>query len=149
MKNKQTIKNIVIGLVVAILLLGAYAAITSESENSTGTSSLSSLIGSGNFGEVKESNTDLANAEILRILGSIQNINLDDDIFKNPVFRELEDSRFTIPKPVIIGRPNPFLPIGFDSLAQGNTSNDQNFESGEVEVANGNLESEAASGFFN
>ena len=118
MKNKKTIKNIILGLVIAICALIIYAVINGNSGNSTeegSTSSLSSLIGSGSFGEIQESNTDLANAEILRILGSIQNITLDDDIFNNPVFRELEDSRFTIPKPVRIGRPNPFLPIGFDT----------------------------------
>ena len=68
------------------------------------------------MGQVKETDTSLANAEILRILGNIQNISLNDDIFTNPVFQALEDSRFVIPKPVRIGRPNPFLPIGFDSI---------------------------------
>ncbi len=61
--------------------------------------------------------------EILRILGSIQNISLEDDIFQNPVFRELVESGFVIPRPVRIGRPNPFLPIGFDSVTiQTNSS---------------------------
>lgn len=117
MKNKGTIKKILIGLVVAIVLLGVYAAVTSNNDDVQGASSLSSLVGQGNLGQVQETDTALANAEILRILGSIENISLDDDIFTNPVFRELEDSRFTIPKPTRIGRPNPFLPIGFDSFA--------------------------------
>lgn len=121
MKNKKTIKNIIIGLVVAIVLLGVYAAVDSTNQERRTSNSLSSLIGSGSFGKIDESDTGLANAEILRILGSIQNIHLDDDIFNNPVFRELEDSRFSIPKPVRIGRPNPFLPIGFDVLAQQQT----------------------------
>jgi hypothetical protein len=120
MKNKKTIKNIILGLVVAICALVIYAVVRGGGESSAergSASSLSSLIGSGSFGEIQESNTDLANAEILRILGSIQNITLDDDIFKNPVFQELEDGGFSIPKPVRIGRPNPFRPIGFDSSA--------------------------------
>ena len=118
MKNKGTIKKILIGLVVAIALLGGYAAVTGGGDAvGGGTSSLSSLVGQGNLGQVQETDTALANAEILRILGSIENIDLDDDIFTNPVFRELEDSRFTIPKPTRIGRPNPFLPIGFDGFA--------------------------------
>ncbi|MFT6361290.1 MAG: hypothetical protein ACJA2Z_000268 [Candidatus Paceibacteria bacterium] len=118
MKNKKTIKNVILGLVGAVCALIIYAVVSGggPSLGETGSnSSLSSLIGSGSFGEIQEADTDLANAEILRILGSIQNISLDDDIFKNPVFQELEDSRFTIPKPVRIGRPNPFRPIGFDS----------------------------------
>lgn len=137
MKNKGTIKKILIGLGVAIVLLGVYAAITSNNA-STGvsTSSLSSLAGQGNLGQIKESDTALANAEILRILGSIENINLDDDIFTDPVFRQLEDSRFTIPKPTRIGRPNPFLPIGFNGFTGTNTNNNgfteesQNFFNG-------------------
>lgn len=117
MKNKKTIKNIIIVLIVAIVLVGVYAAISSNNEgNGISTSSLSSLTKSGSLGQVKETDTSLANAEILRILGSIQNISLDDDIFTNPVFQALEDSRFVIPKPVRIGRPNPFLPIGFDDI---------------------------------
>lgn len=153
MKNKKTIKNIVIGLVVAILGLGVYAFLSGNGSEQVGGSanSLSSLIGSGNFGEVKESNTDLANAEILRILGSIQNISLDVDIFENPVFRELEDSRFTIPKPTIIGRPNPFLPIGFNVLVREDTSVTQtnNFENQGLET--NQIDNEAtteASNFF-
>jgi len=156
MKNKKTIKKIVIGLVVAILLLGVYAVLTSENNVVENTSSLSSLVGSGNFGQVQESNTDLANAEILRILGSIQNINLDDDIFKNPVFRELEDSRFTIPRPIAIGRPNPFLPIGFDAFVQGDinrnisTGSIQDFESPNIESTSQPInENQAATSFFN
>ena len=132
MKNKKTIKNIILGLVIAICGLIIFAVVNGNSDEEGSTSSLSSLIGSGSFGEIKESNTDLANAEILRILGSIQNITLDDDIFNNPVFRELEDSRFTIPKPVRIGRPNPFLPIGFDTTPIVDSGDDEDLgEDGE------------------
>ncbi|MCA9352059.1 hypothetical protein KC866_01585 [Patescibacteria group bacterium] len=119
MKNKKTIKNIIFGLIIAICALIIYSALSGKESSSSQTgssSSLSSLIGSGSFGQIQETDTDLANAEILRILGNIQNIELNDDIFQNPVFRELEDSRFTIPKPVRIGRPNPFRPIGFDTV---------------------------------
>lgn len=117
MKNKKTIKNIILGLVVAVILLGVYAAISGNNEDKAlTTGALSSLTGGGGLGKVKETDTSLANAEILRILGSIENITLRDDIFTNPVFRALEDSQFVIPKPVRIGRPNPFLPIGFDAV---------------------------------
>jgi hypothetical protein len=127
MKNKGTIKKILIGLVVAVVLLVAYSALNTNVETSSGTSSLSSLVGQGNLGQVQETNTALANAEILRILGSIENISLDDDIFTNPVFRELEDSRFTIPKPTRIGRPNPFLPIGFNSFSGTSSESNNDF----------------------
>lgn len=118
MNSKKTIKNIILGLVVAIVLLGVYAAINGSKDTKVSTGSLSSLTGGGGLGKVKETNSTLANAEILRILGSIENINLNDDIFANPVFRALEDSRFVIPKPIRIGRPNPFLPIGYDVIVE-------------------------------
>lgn len=159
MKNKGTIKKILIGLVVAIVLLGVYAAVTSTNNDVQGASSLSSLVGQGNLGQVQETDTALANAEILRILGSIENISLDDDIFTNPVFRELEDSRFSIPKPTRIGRPNPFLPIGFDSLAgstvqtQSVTQQSQDFfsqvsETQNTESLNNSVVENQGSNFF-
>lgn len=115
MKNTQTIKKILIGLLVAVALLVGYSVINQQdSEGGVGFGSLSSVLqGDTN---VDEKEVQLANSEILTILGSIQNIELDDDIFSNPVFRDLRDTRFTIPKPIQIGRPNPFLPIGFDSV---------------------------------
>ena len=118
MKNKKTIKNIFIILIVAIGLLVLYSIIRELPEENTSNSSLSSLIGLGSFEEIKESNTNFANAEILKILGNIKNINLKDDIFNNPVFKKLEDSYFAIPNPTHVGRPNPFVSIGFDLLIQ-------------------------------
>ena len=119
-------------MVVAVVLIGVYAAITSTQGTSESgqAGSFSSLTGSNGLGKVKETDTSLANAEILRILGSIENINLNDDIFANPVFQSLEDSRFVIPKPVRIGRPNPFLPIGFDAVLASQTSEEDPFLDG-------------------
>ncbi|MGB0925220.1 MAG: hypothetical protein ACPGTS_00755 [Minisyncoccia bacterium] len=118
MKNKKTIQKILIALLVAIVLLVAYAMLAPKPDGSgSGSSALSSLTGSSPFGQVQETDATLANAEILKILGSIQNIELRDDIFTNPVFRTLKDTQFSIPKPTKIGRPNPFLPIGFDTLS--------------------------------
>ncbi len=117
MENKGTIKNIVIGLILAVGAVAVYAMVADVSEGEDGSSSFTSLIGSGSIGQVQENDTQLANAEILRILGSIQNIDLEDDIFTDPVFRELRDGRFSIPNPTVIGRPNPFRPIGLDSIA--------------------------------
>lgn len=118
MNKKGTIKKIIIALFVAIGVLVIFSMMQGNQGMQTGgSSSLSSMISSGTMGQVQEANTALANAEILRILGNIQTINLNIDIFANPVFRQLHDSRFSIPRPTHIGRPNPFLPIGFDTIA--------------------------------
>lgn len=115
MKTTQTIKKILIFLLIAVAGLVGYSVLTQQdSSEGPGLGSLSSVLqGSA---EVNEREVELANSEILRVLGSIQNIELNDDIFSNPVFRDLRDTRFTIPKPLQIGRPNPFLPIGFDNV---------------------------------
>lgn len=127
MKNKETIKKILIVLVIAIVALILYSVLAPTSNtNSPASSSLSSSRGTSASGRVQETSVALANAEILKILGSIQNIELRDDIFTSPVFKSLADTRFTVPKPAKIGRTNPFLPIGFDRMTtteQLNTSN--------------------------
>lgn len=115
MKSKKTIKKILIFLVVAIALLALYSLIAPSQENPAG--SLTSLLGSSGVGQLQENKSVLANAEILRILGSIQNIQLDDSIFDNPVFFALEDNNFRISTPTNPGRQNPFLPIGYDAIS--------------------------------
>ena len=115
MNNKKTIQRILIGLLVAVALLVGYSFMDQGSQNQSqqGESLLSIF---QETESIDDTDVQLANSEILRILGSIQNIDLNDDIFSNPVFRDLRDTRFTIPKPLRIGRPNPFLPIGFDDV---------------------------------
>lgn len=126
MNDKKTIKKILFGLLIAIALLVVYSVLVPQDDSQTaqGSSSLSSLLDDSSLGQIKEADTKVANAEILKILGNIQHIELRDDIFSNPVFRKLEDSEFTIPKPVVIGRPNPFLPIGYDIILNTQKQND-------------------------
>lgn len=124
MNSKKTIKKILIALAVVIALLVVYS-LFAQNQGAAGqksNSSLSSLVGGSALGQVRETDVTLANAEILKILGSIKDIQLDDDIFSNPVFTKLKDNRFIIPKPVRIGRPNPFLPLGFDFNQQAKVS---------------------------
>lgn len=117
MNSKKTIQKILIGLLIAVALLVGYSVITDENQQgaSLSTDSLTSAFTQSS--EVNDVDVELQNQEILRILGSIQSIELRDDIFSNPVFRDLRDTQFTIPNPINIGRSNPFLPIGFDQVA--------------------------------
>lgn len=125
MKNKQTIKKVLIGLVIAIAILVAYSMFNGGSKDSISSGGLSSLIGSSSTGQIDETETMVANAEILKILGSIEHIELHDDIFTNPIFRKLKDTNFAIPRPSRIGRKNPFLPIGFDTLVNLGQTQDE------------------------
>ena len=115
MNSKKTIQKILIALLIAVALLVGYSFLNQNNQDQGGQITSLSSIFKGTDG-IDNTNVQLANTEILKILGSIQNIDLDDDIFSNPVFRDLRDTRFTIPKPLQIGRPNPFLPIGFDDV---------------------------------
>ena len=116
MKDKKIIKNILIALGVAIALLVLYSMFAPQKSQPTG--GLTSKSGTPTQGQISETDTSLVNAKILKILGSIKDIHLDDGIFANPVFRTLVDKNFHVPKPSSYGRANPFLPIGFDKFVE-------------------------------
>ncbi len=57
----------------------------------------------------------LANGEdILVLLGKLNNIQLDNSLFSNKIFLSLTSFERPLEEQVL-GRPNPFLPIGRDS----------------------------------
>lgn len=151
MNNKKTIQKILVGLGIAIALLVVYSMLAPQIEDQgTGEKTgLTSLLDDSVLGQIEETDTKLANAEILRVLGGIKDIELKDDIFTNPVFKTLRDSNFSIPKPTQIGRDNPFLPLGFETLLVTNNNDpfdnlleeresiyDDNFF-GDLDVGNG------------
>lgn len=149
MKDKKVIKNIIILLVVAIIGLVLYSVFVPSKDDTGATGSLTSILNTSILGQVSETDVTSANREILRVLGSVENISLDDDIFSNPVFDLLQDSRFSIPSPARIGRPNPFLPSGFDAIASAQTDI-SNIDAGNTVIENsGSFEGDATfSGFF-
>jgi hypothetical protein len=122
MKDKKIIKKIIIGLLVAIVLLFLYSLFVPAKDDTNQNTTLKSLLNASVLGQVQETDVALANGEILRVLTNIETISLDDDIFSNPIFGLLQDSRFSIPNPARIGRENPFLPTGFDAIAQSQSS---------------------------
>lgn len=59
--------------------------------------------------------TNQKGREILALLADLKSVRLDDSIFSDPVFQSLQDTSVELvlePK----GRPNPFAPLGQDSL---------------------------------
>lgn len=60
--------------------------------------------------------------DLLRVLLSLKNIKLDEEIFSSNLFTGLEDFTITLPDAGISGRKNPFAPIGKDSATQAPTS---------------------------
>ena len=136
MNNKKTIKQILIALGVAVLALMLYAFMSGSFKGTPAKQGgLISTTGKNTMGQIGEDKVTIANAQILKVLGSIKDIQLNDDIFSNPLFRELKDTRFTIPRPVRIGRPNPFASIGVEFLNQN-----EDMQGGQDTVQGGTVE---------
>lgn len=55
--------------------------------------------------------------EFLPILLNIKNLKLDDSIFQDPAFISLTDSTMVLVPDGNEGRPNPFAPIGSDTVS--------------------------------
>lgn len=53
--------------------------------------------------------------EFLTTLVGLQELNLKGDVFKNPVFKDLEDHS-TVLVDQAPGRPNPFSPVNFEAV---------------------------------
>ncbi len=96
LKNK---KNILISLVV---MLGCFFAYQYWGEAAT---SSSQLISTGNVSEVGD--------ETLQLLSELKTLVLDEDIFTDKVFQNLEDFSMEL-QPQPVGRNNPFAPVGTD-----------------------------------
>jgi hypothetical protein len=56
--------------------------------------------------------------ELLITLSNLRTINLDETLFSDPVFQSLSDFGVVIP-PELIGRRNPFAPIGLSAGPSG------------------------------
>ncbi len=53
--------------------------------------------------------------ELLKVLLSLNNIRLDEEIFSSPTFTSLEDFTIVLPDFGTSGRENPFAPIGLEA----------------------------------
>jgi len=146
-KKGSTIKKIAITFVILLVALLAYSFFSGAELGSAGAgkqTSLSSLIGETSFsGQSQINEATLANDDILRILGGVESISLQDDIFSDIAFQSLRDSRFEIPDPRRIGRDNPFLPIGYDLIFSDTLVNEDG-----IPIFNGDEPEAEADNFF-
>lgn len=56
--------------------------------------------------------SDVKGKDLLRVLLSLNNIKLDEEIFSSDLFTSLEDFTIVLPDAGPSGRKNPFVPIG-------------------------------------
>ena len=110
LQNKFVIGAIIIGFVV----MGWFIL-----SSSTSTSSSTSIVQGTSSDASSVSGVDLVQA-----LTSLQNVNLDNSFFTNPVFASLKDySRQVTNEPV--GRHDPFAPVGTVAAQQNAATQDQ------------------------
>ena len=122
----QTIfKNkILILIIIIIVILTGYFLLKGSSSSSSSSGGVTKLAVSQNSSAGPTSATGPGQEFVAQLL-AIQNINLNLDIFVDPVFIGLQDFSRDIP-PQPVSRPNPFAPIdlkGINISSPGSQSN--------------------------
>ncbi len=102
---------IVIGIIAVIIAAVSFLGNNSPVENTTGLTSSAGTTLPGGGGAVT---TQTGDASFSTLLSSIKGITLDTSIFQNAGYKALRDYPVNLGT-AIIGRQNPFAPIGVDS----------------------------------
>lgn len=120
MKQKLT-KNILIGAVVIIVLVVIGFIIAKKFKNPAPRTSSSSLVSETGQapipGTQPKTEVSILSDELFLLLGSLENLSLDDSVLFNPAFRALRDISIPLLREGNQGRPNPFSPLGVDTAA--------------------------------
>lgn len=112
MFGSKLIFNLLIAAVVLVLLFFGYRFLTGgDSSGANGTEA-----GLTAAGFATRPGGDGAADEFLATLTGLRELNLRGEIFSSAVFRDLQESSVVLPEQTP-GRPNPFAPVNFNSLA--------------------------------
>ncbi len=110
MSKKVKIFAIVAGVIIVIVVAASFLKGKSITPTSPSTNALSSSTGTIPLpGAVTPQNAD----EFSTILSTINHISIDTSLFQNPSYKLLRDVPVSLGSDVV-GRSNPFAPIGFD-----------------------------------
>jgi hypothetical protein len=109
------IKNIIILVIVAVVLVLVYIFFIKKDPTDTALLSSSGGI-TGTDIVLSTEDTSKINNDFLALLLSVKSIKLDDTILKNKAFLSLQDSSIVLSQDGNEGRPNPFAPIGSESM---------------------------------
>lgn len=99
----DTLKNILIGLIIVVVLFAAYKLLVSKKEEPKTSLTTSSTVG-------VESRDTFTTMEAASTLQKIKSIEIDTSLFSGEVFKSLKDFRVEV-LPVPVGRDNPFAPV--------------------------------------
>jgi hypothetical protein len=120
----KKIKKLAIAAVVLSIIIWVVSSMSTGSNSSPTTNEglLTTSAGAGGGaalpGDITFSSTP--GNEFSALLSSVKSITIDDSIFSNPAYKALRDHPITLGTD-IIGRSNPFAPVGSDS-AQGSVN---------------------------
>ena len=106
MNETNTSRNLIIALA-ALLIVGAAGYFYATRDRSAD-DSLTSVSADEQAAAV--------DGDLLRTLGQLKKLKLDDSIFSDPVWQSLTDFGQTL-VPQASGRPNPFAPLGSSAAA--------------------------------
>ena len=99
MKNQSSKKSIIGIIIIVAMAVLAYYFFTKSNSTPEG-----ALV------EQSTPQADAVSARILSLLNQVSKLEIDTDIFEDPVYKTFKDRSIQIP-PVEVGRPNPFAPI--------------------------------------
>ncbi len=125
MSKTVKIFAIVVGIIIVLILAFTYLGNSSNTATSstpadTGlSSSVPMQTAATSTGEGAEA-APISNANFTILLSSIKSITLDTSIFSNPGYKALRDNPISLGT-AVIGRQNPFAPIGVDSTTGQST----------------------------
>lgn len=106
---------IVVG--VGALLLLYVLFVKPDGDQSSSSSLASSTTGNSPIqAQTNQATSTGTGDSLLRILNSLEGLELNDSIFFNPAFQELTDISIPLVKEGNAGRRNPFAPIGKDPI---------------------------------
>jgi hypothetical protein len=119
----KTLKKIILVLVIfalvgvgASLFLGDAGSETTNPLQSLGTGETGAPLTQSAITNTTVADTEEINREFISMLLNLQTITLTDDIFSEPAFEALVDNTVRLNQPGNEGRPNPFAPIGSDTM---------------------------------
>lgn len=122
-------KYLIIVVLVLVVAFVAYTIYTSDSISTDTTLQRTTVDSAGKIVSVPSSSSDVPDNDLAKIfvdqLLIIRNIDLKTGLLKDPVFLGLVDNHKGI-DPQLIGRPNPFSPIGKDVGPASNRYQDIN-----------------------
>ena len=113
MSKKVKIFVIVVGIIALLILIFSYVGNSAPAASTNGLSStagtVSAIPGGGSLVAPSQNNSSFSS-----LLSSINGITLDTSVFSSPAYQALRDNPVVLGT-AIIGRQNPFAPIGADA----------------------------------